>query len=197
MYQEEKYYRDKGYEMICGVDEAGRGPLAGPVVAAAVVLGSLDLNDYYDDSKKLSTSHREEMYDKIISKAISVSISLRTSDYIDSNNILSATLDSMEESIKELSVKPNIILVDGNVKIPNVTQKQVLITQGDAKVRVIAAASIIAKVYRDKIMEEYDKKYPLYKFSKHKGYGTQEHIELIKKYGPCDIHRKSFLENII
>ena len=197
MYEIEKKLLAKGFTNIAGVDEAGRGPLAGPVVVAAVVLDSFNINEYYNDSKKLSAKARNEIYEYIIKNASEVSISIRDSSQIDTDNILSATLSAMSESINRLETKVDIVLVDGNIKIPNIQLEQSLYQKGDERVRVIAAASIIAKVYRDKIMEEYDKKYPLYKFSKHKGYGTKEHIELIRKYGPCKIHRRSFLDNII
>lgn len=197
MFSHEKELNSQGYKYIAGIDEAGRGPLAGPVVVAAVILGELELDALYQDSKKISQSKREEMYDYIVKNAISYSTSVIDCKVIDDINILNATFEGMRNCIKDLDKQPDYVLVDGNMKIPNIEVNQNNYIGGDANIRVISAASIIAKVYRDRLMTEYDKKYPLYKFAKHKGYGTQEHIKLIQRYGPCEIHRRSFLSNIL
>ena len=188
---------DLSNKIILGFDEAGRGPLAGPVVVASVILKSYEVNVLYQDSKKLSESKREILYDHIVKNSLSYSIELIDQKQIDEINILNATFEAMRKSIENLNKKPDYVLVDGNMEIPGLTLKQKSHIGGDENIRVISAASILAKVYRDRLMLEYDKKYPLYKFAKHKGYGTQEHISLIRKYGPCEIHRKSFLGNIL
>lgn len=197
MFSYEKALNSKGYKYIAGIDEAGRGPLAGPVVVAAVILGELEQDVLYQDSKKISQSKREEMYDYIVDNAVSYSTSVIDCKKIDDINILNATFEGMRNCIKSLHKQPDYVLVDGNMKIPSIEISQNNYIGGDANIRVISAASILAKVYRDRLMTEYDKKYPLYKFAKHKGYGTQEHIELIQRYGPCEIHRRSFLSNIL
>jgi ribonuclease HII len=197
MFEVEKELLGKGFKFIAGIDEAGRGPLAGPVAVASVILNEFDENVLYQDSKKLSESKREDLYDHIVKNSISYSIELISSELIDEINILNATLEAMKSSVLSLEETPDFVLVDGNIEIPGIKIKQRNYIGGDANIRVISAASILAKVYRDRLMLEYDKKYPLYKFAKHKGYGTQEHIDLIKKYGPCEIHRKSFLSNIL
>lgn len=183
-------------EYICGIDEAGRGPLAGPVVAGAAILPKDAQIFYLNDSKKLSASKRDELYDEIKEKAIAVGVGIVSPERIDEINILQATYEAMRIAIKELGVTPDILLNDA-VTIPGVETKQVPIIKGDAKSVSIAAASIMAKVTRDKIMEEYDKMYPEYGFAGHKGYGSAAHIEAIKTYGPSPIHRKTFIKNFI
>lgn len=190
----EREYEACGY--ICGIDEVGRGPLAGPVVAGAVILPK-DCNILYiNDSKKLSEKKREELYDIIMEQAVATGIGMVGPGRIDEINILQATYEAMREAIHNLSVTPDILLNDA-VTIPMVDIKQVPIIKGDAKSQSIAAASIVAKVTRDHLMEEYDKLYPEYGFAKHKGYGTAAHIKAIKEYGPCPIHRRTFIKNFI
>ena len=181
--------------LICGVDEAGRGPFAGPVVAGAVIL-SLDDPEreilYLNDSKKLSEKKREALYDEIMEKAVSVGVGIVERDVIDEINILQATFLAMQKAIAALDPQPDYILADA-VSIPKIAIPQEGIVKGDAKSVSIAAGSIIAKVTRDRIMYEYDKLYPEYGFASHKGYGTKAHIEAIKEYGMLDIHRRSFI----
>lgn len=187
----EKDARSKGYKMIAGMDEAGRGPLAGPVAAACVILPE-DCNiEGVNDSKKLSASQREKLYDVIYDKAISVGVGIVDQDVIDSINILNATKLAMKQAVSKLSIKPDLILIDA-VSLDDLDIEQRSIIKGDALSISIAAASIIAKVTRDRIMNDYDTVYPEYGFAKHKGYGTEEHINAIKKYGICPIHRLSF-----
>lgn len=188
---------EKGYNYICGVDEAGRGPLAGPVCAAAVILPVGTEIKGLNDSKKLSESKREQLYDEIINTAIVYSVAYGTLEEIEEYNILNATYLAMNRAIENLKIKPDYALIDGNrvpqgIKIPCET-----IVKGDGKSASIAAASILAKVTRDRLLLEYHKKYPQYNFAKHKGYGTKEHYEAIKKYGVCEIHRLSFLKNVV
>ncbi|MBD8941908.1 MAG: ribonuclease HII [Clostridiales bacterium] len=184
------------YQYICGIDEVGRGPLAGPVCAGAVILPKdVDIL-YINDSKQLSTAKREELYDIIKEKAIAVKTAYSSPEVIDDINILQATYRAMREAINELDVKPDILLNDA-VNIPEVNIKQVPIIKGDAKSISIAAASIIAKVERDRLMVMYDELYPEYGFAKNKGYGSKEHIEALRKYGPCPIHRRSFIKGLI
>lgn len=194
MHEFEREYASYGY--ICGIDEAGRGPLAGPVVAGAVILPKDDDILYLNDSKQLSAAKRDELFDIIKEKALSYGIGIVSHDRIDEINILQATYEAMRSAINQLDPKPDILLNDA-VTIPLVDITQVPIIKGDAKSVSIAAASIIAKVTRDRLMEEYAKEYPQYGFEKHKGYGSKEHIEAIKKYGPCEIHRKTFIKNFI
>lgn len=192
--QYEKEYEHFGN--VCGIDEVGRGPFAGPVVACAVILPK-DCNILYiNDSKKLSEKRREELYDIIIKEAVAYGIGIKDNRRIDEINILQATYEAMREAINNLSVKPDVLLNDA-VKIPGVDIKQVPIIKGDAKSISIGAASIVAKVTRDRMMAEFDEKYPGYEFAKNKGYGTAAHIEGLKKYGPCEIHRRSFIHNYI
>ncbi len=192
--QYEKEYEHLGY--VCGIDEVGRGPFAGPVVACAVILPK-DCNILYiNDSKKLSEKRREELYDIIIKEAVAYGIGIKDNRRIDEINILQATYEAMREAINNLSVKPDVLLNDA-VTIPGVDIKQVPIIKGDAKSISIGAASIVAKVTRDRMMAEFDEKYPGYEFAKNKGYGTAAHIEGLKKYGPCEIHRRSFIHNYI
>lgn len=184
------------YQYICGIDEVGRGPLAGPVCAGAVILPKdVDIL-YINDSKQLSATKREELYDIIKKKAIAVKTAYSSPEVIDDINILQATYRAMREAINELDVKPDILLNDA-VNIPEVNIKQVPIIKGDAKSISIAAASIIAKVERDRLMVMYDELYPEYGFAKNKGYGSKEHIEALRKYGPCPIHRRSFIKGLI
>ncbi len=192
--QYEKEYEHLGY--VCGIDEVGRGPFAGPVVACAVILPK-DCNILYiNDSKKLSEKRREELYDIIIKEAVAYGIGIKDNNRIDEINILQATYEAMREAISNLKVKPDVLLNDA-VTIPGVDIKQVPIIKGDAKSISIGAASIVAKVTRDRMMAEFDVKYPGYEFAKNKGYGTAAHIEGLKKYGPCEIHRRSFIHNYI
>lgn len=184
------------YEYICGVDEVGRGPLAGPVVAGAVILPKDCEILYINDSKQLSEKKREELYEEIMKKAVAVGIGIVTPERIDEINILQATYEAMREAINELEVAPNILLNDA-VTIPEITIKQIPIIKGDEKSISIAAASIIAKVTRDHMMEEYDKIMPEYGFAKNKGYGTKEHIQGLLEYGPSPIHRKTFIKKFV
>lgn len=186
---------EKGYKLIAGVDEAGRGPLAGPVVSACVIMPLDDIIEGVDDSKKLSEKKRDFLFDKIIEKAIAYKISVVSEKVIDEINILNATKMSMKECIEGMEIKPDIVLVDAvklEMEVPCVP-----IIHGDALSYSIAAASILAKVSRDRIMQEYDKVYPQYLFAKHKGYGTKMHIEAIKEHGSCEIHRKTFITRFI
>lgn len=185
-----------GHNIIAGVDEAGRGPLAGPVVAAAVVLPKNVLIPGLNDSKKLSASQRDRLYDEILQKALSYSVGIVDEKTIDETNILKAAKKAMKIAVEELTNKPDIILVDAE-NIDGIPYKQVPIIKGDSLSISIAAASIIAKVTRDRLMDKLDQKYPGYGFSKHKGYGTKEHIDAIKKDGICPIHRVSFTKNFI
>lgn len=186
----------KIYGTICGIDEAGRGPLCGPVVAAAVILPDEYNILYINDSKKLSETKRKEVYKEIDKYAVAYGVGIVSPERIDEINILQATYEAMRTAIHKLSVTPDILLNDA-VTIPMVDIKQVPIIKGDAKSQSIAAASIVAKVTRDHLMEEYDKLYPEYGFAKHKGYGTAAHIKAIKEYGPCPIHRRTFIKNFI
>ena len=192
--QYERQFPDLLY--ICGIDEVGRGPFAGPVVAGAVILPKDCDILYINDSKKLSEKVREKLYDEILEKAVSASVGIVGPERIDEINILQATFEAMRKAIDGLSVKPDVLLNDA-VTIPQVDIKQVPIIKGDAKSISIGAASIFAKVTRDRMMLEYDKQYPEYGFAKNVGYGTAEHIEALKKYGPCPIHRKSFIHNYV
>jgi len=187
----EKEAYEKGYRYIAGVDEAGRGPLAGPVVAAAVILPENACIYGLNDSKKLTSKQRESLYDEIIEKAVAFSVGIIDEKQIDSINILNATKAAMENAVSSLKPQPDILFIDA-VKLENIRIKQVPIVKGDSRSVSIAAASIIAKVTRDRLIDELDQVYPQYGFKKHKGYGTKEHIEAIKKYGICPIHRISF-----
>lgn len=192
----EKEYSNKGYKYICGCDEAGRGPLAGPVVVASVIMPLDDIITDIDDSKKLSEKKREELYDVIISKAIAFRVSIISEKVIDEINILNATKKGMENAINNLSVKPDFALVDA-VKGLKLNCEYLPIIKGDYLSYSIGSASIIAKVTRDRLMKDLAKKYPNYQFDKHKGYGTKQHIELLKKYGKCEIHRESFIKHFV
>lgn len=192
---EKKAYLE-GHNYIAGVDEAGRGPLAGPVVAAAVVLPKDIIIPGLNDSKKLSAAQRDRLYNEILQKALSYSVGVVDEKTIDEINILKATKKAMKIAVDKLSHNPDILLVDAE-RIDDIPHKQVPIIKGDSLSVSIAAASIVAKVTRDRMMDELCQKYPKYGFSKHKGYGTKEHIEAIKKEGICPIHRVSFTKNFI
>lgn len=181
---------------ICGIDEVGRGPLAGPVVAGAVILPKDVEILYLNDSKKLSEKKREALYDEIMEKAVAVGIGMAGPARIDEINILQATYEAMRMAIEKLSVRPDLLLNDA-VTIPGVEIQQVPIIKGDAKSVSIAAASIVAKVTRDRMMKEYDAIFPGYDFASNKGYGTKTHIEALKSLGPCVIHRRSFIGNFV
>lgn len=192
----EKLAYQKGYKFIAGVDEAGRGPLAGPVVAAAVIFPPNYQNNQINDSKKISASKREELYDVIINDAITVGVGTADAGTIDRINILQASLQSMREAVLELLPLPDFLLIDGLHKIPLPTPQKPLV-RGDALSVSIAAASIIAKVSRDRIMEMYHRQFPQYNFLQNKGYGTKEHRNAILEFGLCKIHRRSFhLKNL-
>lgn len=194
MKQFELQYSDCRF--ICGIDEVGRGPLAGPVVAGAVILDKNQEILYLNDSKQLSEKKRELLYDEIMEKAIAVGIGIVSPAVIDEINILQATYEAMRIAIKKLDPQPDILLNDA-VTIPMVSIKQVPIIKGDAKSISIAAASIVAKVERDRMMKEYDKLFPEYAFKSNKGYGSMDHIQAIRTLGPCPIHRASFIKNFI
>ena len=190
----EKEYESFAY--ICGIDEVGRGPLAGPVVAGAVILPKDCDILYINDSKKLSASKRDELYDEIMEKAVSVGLGFVGPERIDEINILQATYEAMRQAISKLDPQPELLLNDA-VTIPGVSIKQVPIIKGDAKSISIGAASIVAKVTRDRLMEEYDHMFPEYGFASNKGYGSAEHIKAIKEFGPTPIHRKTFIKNFV
>ena len=190
----EKEYESHGW--ICGIDEVGRGPLCGPVVASAVILPKDCQILYLNDSKKLSEKKREELYDVIMEQAIAVGVGMATPQRIDEINILQATYEAMRQAISNLNVKPAVLLNDA-VTIPEVDIPQIPIIKGDAKSVSIAAASIIAKVTRDRMMIEYDRIYPGYDLASNKGYGTKVHMEALKTVGPCEIHRRTFIKNIV
>lgn len=190
---EEKY---REYDFICGIDEVGRGPLAGPVVAGAVILPRDCRILYINDSKQLSEKKREELYDVIMREAVSCAVGYATPERIDEINILQATYEAMREAIGKLDPQPDILLNDA-VTIPGISVRQIPIIKGDAKSITIGAASIVAKVTRDRLMVEYDKVFPEYDFAGNKGYGSAAHIEALKKYGPTPIHRRSFIKNFV
>lgn len=194
-YSIENEYREKGFDIICGVDEAGRGPLAGPVYAAAVILPSDCVIEGLNDSKKLTEKKREALFDEIKEKALAYSIASADEKEIDEINILNATFLAMKRAIASLSVRPDLALIDGNQK-PHTDIEEVTVIKGDAKSMSIAAASVLAKVSRDRFMLEMAEKYPQYEFARHKGYGTKLHYEKIAQYGVCDIHRRTFLKKI-
>lgn len=191
----EREKRKSGYKYIAGVDEAGRGPLAGPVYAAAVILPEGCIIEGLNDSKKLSEKKRELLYDIICEKALSYCIQSVDEKVIDSINILNATFTAMNLAAEGLDIKPDYVLIDGN-RIKGMSFPCETVVKGDSKSINIAAASILAKVARDRYITEISEKYPEYNFAKHKGYGTKEHVEAILKYGPCEIHRRSFLKKI-
>lgn len=191
----EKEALAKGYKSVCGVDEAGRGPLAGPVCAAAVILPEGVIIEGVNDSKKLSEKKRESLFDVIREQALSYSIAYATVDEIEEINILNATMLAMRRAIDGLDIKADYAMIDGN-KIPPLDIDAECIVKGDAKSMSIACASILAKVSRDRLLYKYAEEYPMYGFDKHKGYGTKVHREAILKYGPCQYHRKSFLKKL-
>ncbi len=194
MWEYERKYQS--YGLICGIDEAGRGPLAGPVVAGAVILPENCRILYLNDSKKLTEKRREELYDEITEKAVAWGVGMASPARIDEINILQATYEAMREAVGKLQMAPQILLNDA-VKIPQISIPQVPIIKGDAKSLSIAAASVLAKVTRDRLMREYDKVMPEYGFASHKGYGSASHIAALKEYGPSPIHRRSFIGNFI
>ena len=191
MLQFELLARKQGFRTIAGVDEAGRGPLAGPVVAAAVILPEGHIIPDVNDSKKLTKVLRSKLYDRIISEAVSVGVGISDNLTVDRINILQATLRAMEDAVGGLSVKPDCLLIDG-ISRTSLTIHQKTIKKGDSLSLSIAAASIIAKVTRDRIMEEYDREYPEYGFAGHKGYGSASHLAAIAEFAPCPIHRLTF-----
>lgn len=194
MLEYERQLQESGVKYIAGIDEAGRGPLAGPVVVAGVIMPLDDLIDGVNDSKKLSAKKRDLLYSKIIEKAIEVQVAVIDHDVIDRDNILNATKSGMLQCIDGFKNVERVLIdaVKLNAKVPTLS-----IIHGDALSYSIAAASIVAKVTRDRLMLEYDKQYPQYNFAKHKGYGTAEHIRLLKEYGPCPIHRRTFIGHFV
>jgi len=194
MTQYEKEY--EAYAYVCGIDEAGRGPLAGPVAAGAVILPKDCRILYLNDSKKLSEKRREELFEEIKEKAAAWSVGIVSPARIDEINILQATYEAMRDAVGRLGVTPDVLLNDA-VTIPGLSMKQVPIIKGDAKSLSIAAASVLAKVTRDHMMAEYEEMFPGYGFAKHKGYGTAAHIQAIRELGPCPIHRRSFIRNFV
>lgn len=188
--------KSKGYNVICGVDEAGRGPLAGPVFAAAVILPEGHIIEGVNDSKKLSEKKRDLLFDKIIDECVCYSIGTASEREIDEINILQATFLAMKRAVDGLEIKPDLALVDGN-QIPPVNADVLTIVKGDGKSASIAAASIIAKASRDRYMIELAKQYPQYEFERHKGYGTKLHYEKIAEHGICEAHRKTFLKKVL
>lgn len=193
----EEEMHEAGIEVICGIDEAGRGPLAGPVVIAAAIMSRDSMIEGVNDSKKVSEKKREELYEIITQEAISYGVGIIDQKEIDRINILNATKEGLTMAIRELTVRPNKIIVDALKGIDTLGIPYDSIIKGDAKCYSISAASIIAKVTRDRIMRQWDEVYPQYGFAKHKGYGTAEHIAAIKEYGLCPLHRRSFVKNII
>lgn len=185
-----------GYKNICGVDEAGRGPLAGPVCAAAVILPDGAEISGLNDSKKLSEKKREALFDIIRNTAVAWSVAFASVEEIEEHNILNATFIAMNRAIENLSVKPDFALIDGNRVPKDIKIACETIVKGDSLSMSVAAASVLAKVTRDRLMLEIDKQYPMYNFAKHKGYGTKEHMELIRTYGPCEHHRPGFLKKL-
>lgn len=192
----ENLYNDEGKKIVCGIDEAGRGPLAGPVYAAAVVLPFGTVIDGVNDSKKISEKKREYLFDVIKEKSVCFNIAFATAEEIDDVNILNATFLAMKRAVQGLKESPDFALVDGN-RLPSLDIPCAAIVKGDSLSESIACASILAKVERDRFMKRESEKYPQYFFEKHKGYGTKIHVEALKKYGPCPIHRKTFLKKIL
>ena len=193
----ENELHEKGFKNICGIDEAGRGPLAGPVVVAGVIMPQDSKIEGVNDSKKVSEKKRELLYDKIIDEAISYSVAIIDQNIIDEINILQATKRGVTEVVKGLDIRPNLIIIDALTHIDTDGVPYDSIIKGDSKCYSIAAASIIAKVTRDRIMHEWDKVYPQYGFAQHKGYGTAKHIAAIKEYGLCPLHRKTFTTHFV
>ncbi len=196
MYSRENELRVSGIEYIAGVDEAGRGPLAGPVFAAAVILPQNEMIEGLNDSKKLSEKRREELFDIIRERAAAYSVFSVDERRIDEINILNATMEAMSGAVSGLKIQPGYVLIDGN-KCPKIGIPCEYMIKGDAKSASIAAASILAKVSRDRFIKEIAEKYPEYGFEKHKGYGTKAHTDAILKYGPCEIHRRTFLKKLL
>lgn len=192
----EKAAAAKGYKAVCGVDEAGRGPLAGPVCAAAVILPENTIIEGVNDSKKLSEKKREALFDVIKEQALSYSIAFASVEEIEEMNILNATMLAMKRAVEGLDVKADYAMIDGN-RLPNLDIDSEFIIKGDARSMSIACASILAKVSRDRLLYKYAEEFPEYSFDKHKGYGTKVHVEALKKYGPCKYHRLSFLTKIL
>ena len=195
LFEFDKEFKKEGYNIIWGVDEAGRGPLAGPVYACAIIMKEDFIIPEVNDSKKLTEKKREALYDIILENALDWSVASVSEKEIDEINILNATMKAMDMAILGLKVVPDLALIDGNQN-RGIKQNNKTIIKGDSKSYNIAAASIIAKVTRDRFIIKMDELYPQYGFKKHKGYGTKEHIENIRKYGPCEIHRRTFLKNI-
>ena len=195
--EEENKLYEEGIEYICGIDEAGRGPLAGPVVVGAVIMPKDSFIEGVNDSKKISEKKREKIYDQILDEAIAYSIGVIDRDTIDEINILNATKLGVKKAVSTLKQRPEVIMVDALTGIDTDGIPYISVVKGDAKNYSIAAASIIAKVTRDRMMQEWDEVYPAYGFAKHKGYGTAEHIRIIKENGPCSIHRRSFIKNFV
>ncbi len=195
LYYENKL-REQGFNYVCGVDEAGRGPLAGPVCAAAVILPQDTIIEGVNDSKKLSEKKREELFDVVIEKSLAYCIAFGSVEEIEEHNILATTMNTMKRAVEGLSIKADYAIIDGN-RLPDLDIPAEYVIKGDAKSMSIAAASILAKVSRDRLMLEYAKEYPQYCFEKHKGYGTKLHNEMILKYGPSEIHRISFLKKLL
>ena len=194
LYENEAY--DKGYQYVCGVDEAGRGPLAGPVCAAAVILPKGLIIEGVNDSKKLTEKKREALFDVICEKALAYSIVFADVAEIEEVNILRSTMNAMKRAVEGLNIKADFAYIDGNT-MPPIEIDGECVVKGDAKSMSVACASILAKVSRDRLMLEYAKEYPLYGFEKHKGYGTKLHTEALKEFGPCPVHRPSFLKKIL
>ncbi len=193
----ENKLHESGLKYIAGIDEAGRGPLAGPVVVGVVIMKPDSFIEGINDSKKISESKREKLYEQITKEALAWSVGIVTQEEIDEINILNATKKALEQALEKLEIKPDRILVDALEHIDTKGIPYTSIIKGDAKIYSISAASIIAKVTRDRIMKEYDEVYPEYGFAKHKGYGTAMHIQAIKTQGPCPLHRRSFIKNFI
>ena len=196
-YEFDEAVRSEGYAVVCGVDEAGRGPLAGPVFAAAVILRPDSVIDGINDSKKLTEKKREALYDVILRDALACSIASASVEEIESLNILQATFLAMGRAVHGLSVPPELALIDGNMVPPGLEIPGRSVVKGDALSASIAAASILAKVSRDRYMLELDKAYPVYQFAKHKGYGTALHMQCIRENGPSPVHRRSFLKKLL
>ncbi len=196
-YEFDEQYRAAGVLHLCGVDEAGRGPLAGPVYAAAVILDPAVVIDGVNDSKKLSEKRREALFDEICEKAVAYGIACATVEEIETYNILNATFLAMSRAVAQLGISPDLVLVDGNQVPRGITQPIETVIKGDARSASIAAASILAKVSRDRYMVALDQQYPVYEFKKHKGYGTKVHCEALQTYGPSPEHRLSFLKKIL
>lgn len=190
--QMEAMLAEKGYQSICGVDEVGRGPLAGPVVAAAVIIPPGTAIPGIDDSKKLSSHRREELFDEIVGRGLPCAVGVIDNESIDSINILQASLMAMRKAVMDLKTAPDFVLVDGKFAIPNISSPQCAIVGGDRHCQAIAAASIVAKVTRDRIMDRYQALYPSFSFAQHKGYPTPGHLHELREHGPTEIHRRSF-----